>query len=139
MKSLTEYLWFNVPDRRGFVNITTTVEELVRKSAVQEGLCLVNAMHISASVYINDNESGLLHDYEVWLEKLAPHEPVSYYHHNRTGEDNADAHLKRQVMGREVVVAITKGKLDFGPWEQIFYAEFDGKRRKRVLVKIIGE
>ena len=139
MKSLTEYLWFNVPSRRGFVNITDTVEELVRKSGVSEGLCLVNAMHISASVFINDAEEGLLHDWEVWLEKLAPHEPTSQYHHNRTGEDNADAHLKRQILGREVVVAITKGKLDFGPWEQIFYGEFDGRRRKRVLVKIIGE
>jgi len=139
MKSLTEYLTFELPDRRGFVNITNTVEELVRKSGITEGLCLVNAMHISASVFINDAEDGLLHDYEVWLEKLAPHEPVGQYHHNRTGEDNADAHLKRQVMGREVVVAITKGKLDFGPWEQIFYGEFDGRRRKRVLVKIIGE
>ena len=139
MKSLTEYLWFEVPQRRGFVNITDTIEKLVRQSAVQEGLCLVNAMHITASVYINDAEDGLLHDYEVWLEKLAPHEPISQYRHNRTGEDNADAHLKRQIMGREVVVAITKGKLDFGPWEQIFYGEFDGNRRKRVLVKIIGE
>jgi len=139
MKSLTEQLWFEVPDRRGFVNITHTVENLVRKSGVQEGLCLVNAMHITASVFINDAESGLLHDYEVWLEELAPHEPVGDYHHNRTGEDNADAHMKRQIMGREVVVAITKGKLDFGPWEQIFYGEFDGGRRKRVLVKIIGE
>jgi secondary thiamine-phosphate synthase enzyme len=139
MRSLTEHLWFEVPNRRGFVNITETVETLVRKSGVKEGLCLVNAMHITASVFINDAESGLLHDYEVWLEKLAPHEPVSAYHHNRTGEDNADAHLKRQVMGREVVVAITGGKLDFGPWEQIFYGEFDGRRRKRVLVKIIGE
>ena len=139
MKSLTEHLWFEVPNRRGFVNLTESVENLVRKSGVQEGLCLVNAMHITASVFINDAEDGLLHDYEVWLEKLAPHEPVSNYHHNRTGEDNADAHLKRQVMGREVVVAITKGKLDFGPWEQIFYGEFDGRRRKRVLVKIIGE
>ena len=139
MKALTEHLWFEVPDRRGFVNITDTVAGLVRKSSVQEGLCLVNAMHITASCFINDNESGLLHDYEVWLEKLAPHEPTTNYHHNRTGEDNADAHLKRQVMGREVVVAITKGKLDFGPWEQIFYGEFDGRRRKRVLVKIIGE
>jgi secondary thiamine-phosphate synthase enzyme len=139
MKSLTEYLWFEVPNRRGFVNITETVEQLVRKSEVREGICLVNAMHITASVFINDNENGLLHDYEVWLEKLAPHEPTSDYHHNRTGEDNADAHLKRQVMGREVVVAITRGKLDFGPWEQIFYGEFDGNRRKRVLVKIIGE
>jgi len=139
VKALTEHLWFEVPDRRGFVNITDTVAGLVRKSSVQEGLCLVNAMHITASCFINDNESGLLHDYEVWLEKLAPHEPTTNYHHNRTGEDNADAHLKRQVMGREVVVAITKGKLDFGPWEQIFYGEFDGRRRKRVLVKIIGE
>jgi len=139
MKSLTEYLFFEVPNRRGFVNITRTIEDLVRRSDVQEGLCLVNAMHITASVFINDNESGLLHDYEVWLEKLAPHEPTAHYHHNRTGEDNADAHLKRQVMGREVVVAITKGKLDFGAWEQIFYGEFDGRRKKRVLVKIIGE
>ena len=139
MHSLTEYLWFEVPNRRGFVNITDTVAALVKKSGVQEGLCLVNAMHITASVFINDNESGLHHDYEVWLEKLAPHEPISQYHHNRTGEDNADAHLKRQVMGREVVVAITRGKLDFGPWERIFYGEFDGRRRKRVLVKIVGE
>ena len=139
MKSLTEHLWFEVPARRGFVNITDTVEELVTKSEVQDGLCLVSAMHITASVYINDAEDGLLHDYDVWLEKLAPHEPTSQYRHNRTGEDNADAHLKRQIMGREVVVAITKGKLDFGPWEQIFYGEFDGRRRKRVLVKIIGE
>jgi secondary thiamine-phosphate synthase enzyme len=139
MKSLTEHLWFEVSARRGFVNITDTVEELVAKSGIQEGLCLVNAMHITASVFINDNEGGLHHDYEVWLEKLAPHEPTHQYHHNRTGEDNADAHLKRQVMGREVVVAVTKGKLDFGPWEQIFYGEFDGRRRKRVLVKIIGE
>jgi secondary thiamine-phosphate synthase enzyme len=139
MKSLTEHLWLEVPNRRGFVNITDTVEKLVRKSSVSEGLCLVNAMHITASVFINDAEDGLLHDYEVWLEKLAPHEPVAAYHHNLTGEDNADAHIKRQVMGREVVVAITKGFLDFGPWEQIFYGEFDGRRRKRVLVKIIGE
>ncbi|MGP8238786.1 MAG: secondary thiamine-phosphate synthase enzyme YjbQ [Limisphaerales bacterium] len=139
MRSLTEYLWFEIPSRRGFVNITETVENLVRKSAVKEGLCLVNAMHISASVFINDDESGLHHDYEVWLEKLAPHAPTSQYEHNRTGEDNADAHLKRQIMGREVVVAVTNGKLDFGPWEQIFYGEFDGRRRKRVLVKIIGE
>jgi secondary thiamine-phosphate synthase enzyme len=139
MQSLTEYLWFEVPGRRGFVNITETVEKLVGKSGVQEGLCLVNAMHISASVFINDAEDGLLHDYEMWLERLAPHEPISQYHHNRTGEDNADAHLKRQIMGREIVVAITKGKLDFGPWEQIFYGEFDGRRRKRVLVKILGE
>jgi len=139
MKSLTEYLSFEVPDRRGFVNITGTVEGLVKKSGIQDGICLVNAMHITASVFINDAEDGLLHDYDVWLEKLAPHAPTSQYQHNRTGEDNADAHLKRQVMGREVVVAITKGKLDFGPWEQIFYGEFDGRRRKRVLVKIIGE
>ena len=139
MKSLREELWFEIPSRRGFVNITDTVGQLVRKSGVREGLCLVNAMHISASVFINDDESGLHHDYEVWLEKLAPHEPTGQYRHNRTGEDNADAHLKRQIMGREVVVAITEGKLDFGPWEQIFYGEFDGCRRKRVLVKIIGE
>ncbi len=139
MKSLTEYLWFEVPSRRGFINITDTVAGLVQKSGVMEGLCLANAMHISASVFINDDEGGLHHDYDVWLEKLAPHAPTSQYHHNRTGEDNADAHLKRQIMGREVVVAITKGKLDFGPWEQIFYGEFDGRRRKRVLVKIIGE
>jgi secondary thiamine-phosphate synthase enzyme len=139
MKSLTEHLWFELPGRRGFVNITGAVAEAVRRSEVREGLCLVNAMHISASVFINDDESGLHHDYDVWLEKLAPHEPTAQYHHNRTGEDNADAHLKRQIMGREVVVAITKGKLDFGPWEQIFYGEFDGGRRKRVLVKIIGE
>ena len=139
MKSLTEHLWFEVPQRRGSVNITSTVEELVAKSGVREGLCLVNAMHITAAVFINDAEDGLLHDFEVWLEGLAPHEPTSNYQHNRTGEDNADAHLKRQIMGREVVVAITKGKLDLGPWEQIFYGEFDGRRRKRVLVKIIGE
>ena len=139
MKSLTEQLWLEVPGRRGFINITGTVEELVTRSGVQEGLCLVNAMHITASVFINDAEDGLLHDYEVWLEKLAPHAPIRHYRHNLTGEDNADAHLKRQVMGREVVVAVTKGRLDFGPWEQIFYGEFDGNRSKRVLVKIIGE
>ena len=139
MKHLREELWFNTPHRRDYVNITDQIEELVRKSGVQNGLCLVNAMHITASVYINDNESGLIQDYDEWLEKLAPHAPTSQYRHNRTGEDNADAHLKRQVMGREVVVAITDGKLDFGPWEQIFYAEFDGRRKKRVLVKIIGE
>ncbi len=139
MKSLTEYLWFNTPHRRDYINITPQIEELVRKSGVQEGLCLVNAMHITASVFINDDESGLIQDFDDWLEQLAPHEPVSKYRHNRTGEDNADAHLKRQVMGREVVVAITNGKLDLGPWEQIFYGEFDGRRRKRVLVKIIGE
>jgi secondary thiamine-phosphate synthase enzyme len=139
MKSLTEYLTFKVQTRRAFVNITTDVSKLVTKSKVQEGLCLVNAMHITASVFINDNEGGLLHDYEKWLEELAPHAPTTQYDHNKTGEDNADAHLKRQVMGREVVVAITNGKLDFGPWEEIFYGEFDGKRPKRVLVKIIGE
>lgn len=139
MKSLTEYLTFKVETRRAFVNITSDVSKLVTKSKVQEGLCLVNAMHITASVFINDNEDGLLHDYEKWLEGLAPHAPTTQYDHNNTGEDNADAHLKRQVMGREVVVAITSGKLDFGPWEEIFYGEFDGKRPKRVLVKIIGE
>jgi len=139
MQSYREELWFNVPGRREFINITPQVEACLRKSGIQEGLVLVNAMHITASVFINDDESGLHHDYEQWLESLAPHEPVSSYRHNRTGEDNADAHLKRQVMGREVVVAVTKGRLDFGPWEQIFYGEFDGGRRKRVLVKIIGE
>ena len=139
MKSLTEHLWFELPHRRGFINITPKVEELLHRSGVTEGLCLVNAMHITASVFINDDEPGLHHDYEMWLEKLAPHAPTSVYLHNRTGEDNADAHLKRQVMGREVVVAITKGKLDCGPSEQIFYGEFDGRRKKRVLVKIIGE
>ena len=138
LKSLTEHLWFEVPARRGFINMTPRIEELVTRSGVQEGLCLVNAMHITASVFINDDESGLHHDYELWLEKLAPHAPTSAYRHNRTGEDNADAHLKRQIMGREVVVAITKGRLDLGPWEQIFYGEFDGRRKKRVLVKIIG-
>jgi len=139
MKSRTEYLVMELPKRRGFVNLTPEVERVVRESGVAEGLVLVNAMHISASVFINDDESGLHHDWEVWLEKLAPHAPTSQYRHNDTGEDNADAHLKRQVMGREVVVAVTKGKLDFGPWEQIFYGEFDGRRRKRVLVKVIGE
>ena len=139
MRSLTEHLWFETKTKRAYVNITSKIEELVRKSEVKEGLCLVNAMHITASVYINDDENGLIEDYDEWLEKLAPHEPISQYRHNRTGEDNGDAHLKRQVMGREVVVAITNGKLDFGPWEQIFYGEFDGQRRKRVLVKIIGE
>ena len=139
MKSLTEYLTFEVKTRRAFVNITSNIEKLVTKSKIQEGLCLVNAMHITASVFINDNEGGLLHDYEKWLENLAPHAPTNQYDHNKTGEDNADAHLKRQVMGREVVIAITNGKLDFGPWEEIFYGEFDGKRPKRVLVKIIGE
>ena len=139
MKHLREELWFQTPKRRGYINITPRIEELVTQSGVQNGLCLVNAMHITASVYINDDESGLIEDYDDWLEQLAPHEPTSKYRHNRTGEDNADAHLKRQIMGREVVVAITDGKLDFGPWEQIFYAEFDGRRKKRVLVKIIGE
>jgi secondary thiamine-phosphate synthase enzyme len=128
-----------LPSRRGFVNITREVERVLAASGVREGLVLVNAMHISASVFINDDESGLHHDYEVWLERLAPHAPVAQYRHNDTGEDNADAHLKRQIMGREVVVAVTAGKLDFGPWEQIFYGEFDGKRKKRVLVKVIGE
>ncbi len=139
MKSFTKYLVFNIKTRRAFVNITPDVKKLVTNSNVQEGLCLVNAMHITASVFINDNESGLHQDYEKWLEGLAPHEPIEQYNHNKTGEDNADAHLKRQVMGREVVVAITNGELDFGPWEQIFYGEFDGRRQKRVLVKIIGE
>ena len=139
MKSFRKELWFNVPSRRGFVNITDQVGHCLTESCISEGLALVNAMHITASVFINDNESGLHQDYEEWLERLAPHEPVSTYRHNRTGEDNGDAHLKRQIMGREVVVAVTGGKLDFGPWEQIFYGEFDGRRRKRVLVKIIGE
>ena len=139
MKFLTEYLTFKTKSRREFVNITSDIEKLVTKSKIKEGLCLVNAMHITASVFINDNESGLHHDYEKWLEELAPHEPIDNYRHNDTGEDNADAHLKRQVMGREVVVAITDGQLDFGPWEAIFYGEFDGRRNKRVLVKIIGE
>ena len=139
MNSVTEYLTFNVPSRRGFVNITSQIEKIIQKSGIKEGICLVNAMHITSSIFINDNETGLHHDYEIWLEHLAPHEPIDQYQHNRTGEDNADAHLKRQIMGREVVVAITKGKLDFGPWEQIFYGEFDGKRSKRVLVKLIGE
>ena len=139
MKSFRKELWFDVPSRRAFINITPQVENCLHESGVQEGLCLVNAMHITASVFINDDESGLHHDYGVWLERLAPHEPVSQYRHNRTGEDNGDAHLKRQVMGREVVVAVTNGRLDFGPWEQLVYGEFDGGRRKRVLVKIIGE
>ncbi len=140
MKSTTEYLTFTVPARMDFVNITRQVEDIVRKSGVQEGLVLVNAMHITASVFINDNEPGLHADYKKWLEELAPFDPSpQVYRHNRTGEDNADAHMKRQVMGREVVVAITKGKLDFGPWEQIFYGEFDGRRPKRVLVKVLGE
>ena len=139
MKSFRKELWFNVPSRRAFINITPQVQECLRESGIKEGLVLCNAMHITTSVFINDDESGLHHDYDVWLEKLAPHDPISQYWHNRTGEDNGDAHLKRQIMGREVVVAITDGKLDFGPWEQIFYGEFDGRRRKRVLVKIIGE
>ena len=139
MKSFRKELTFNIPTRRGFVNITREVEEAIRESGIKEGLCLVNAMHITASVFINDDESGLHHDYDKWLEKLAPHEPVGQYRHNDTGEDNADAHMKRQVMGREVVVAVTNGELDFGTWEQIFYGEFDGRRKKRVLVKIIGE
>jgi secondary thiamine-phosphate synthase enzyme len=139
MKHLTEHLAFEIPTRRAFVNITREVEDAVARSGVQEGLCLVNAMHISASVFINDDEAGLHHDYDVWLETLAPHAPIDRYRHNDTGEDNADAHLKRQIMGREVVVAITRGRLDFGPWERIFYGEFDGRRRKRVLVKVIGE
>jgi secondary thiamine-phosphate synthase enzyme len=139
MKSYRKELWFDIPGRRAFVNITPQVEACLRESGVREGLLLCNAMHITASVFINDDESGLHEDYERWLEQLAPHEPISRYHHNRTGEDNGDAHLKRQVMGREVVVAVTGGKLDFGPWEKIFYGEFDGGRRKRVLVKVIGE
>ncbi|MCL5966493.1 MAG: secondary thiamine-phosphate synthase enzyme YjbQ [Deltaproteobacteria bacterium] len=139
MKSCRKELWFEIPKRMAFVNITDEVEKALRESGIREGLCLVNAMHITASVFINDDERGLHQDYERWLEDLAPHEPVSRYLHNRTGEDNGDAHLKRQVMGREVVVAVTDGKLDFGPWERIFYGEFDGRRRKRVLVKIIGE
>jgi len=139
MKSFRKELWFNLPTRRGFVNITSQVEAALRESGIREGLALINAMHITASVFINDDEHGLHQDYEKWLENLAPHEPVSQYRHNDTGEDNADAHIKRQVMGREVVVAITEGQLDFGPWEQIFYGEFDGRRRKRVLVKIIGD
>jgi len=139
VKSHRKELWFDIPTRRAFVNITRNVEDELRESGVMEGLCLVNAMHITASVFINDNESGLHADYERWLEELAPHAPIDRYLHNRTGEDNGDAHLKRQILGREVVVAITDGELDFGPWEQIFYGEFDGGRRKRVLVKIIGE
>ena len=139
MKTHREELWFNTPHRRDYINISDQVQGIVDKSGVKEGLVLVNAMHITASVFINDDESGLHHDYDKWLEKIAPHEPTGQYRHNDTGEDNADAHMKRQVMGREVVVAITKGKLDFGPWEQIFYGEFDGRRKKRVLVKVIGE
>ena len=139
MRSFRKELWFNTKDRRDYINISDDVQKTVDESGIKEGLCLVNAMHITASVYINDDESGLIGDYDRWLERLAPHAPVDQYRHNDTGEDNADAHLKRQIMGREVVVAVTKGKLDFGPWEQIFYGEFDGRRKKRVLVKIIGE
>ena len=139
MKSYRKELWFNVPSRRGFVNITPEVEAALRESGIREGFVLVNAMHITASVFINDDEHGLHQDYDKWLERVAPHEPVNQYRHNDTGEDNADAHMKRQIMGRETLVAVTEGKLDFGPWEQIFYGEFDGRRRKRVLIKIIGE
>lgn len=139
MKSYRKELWFDINKRREYINITPQVEEALRESGIREGLCLVNAMHITASVHINDDERGLIRDFDEWLEALAPHEPISRYRHNQTGEDNGDAHLKRTIMGREVVVAVTAGKLDFGPWEQIFYAEFDGMRRKRVLVKIIGE
>ena len=139
MKSTTEYLTFNTKSKFQLINITMDVEKILNVSGIKEGLCLINSMHISASIFINDDEEGLHRDFHEWLEKLAPHEPISQYRHNDTGEENADAHLKRQIMGREVVVAITKGKLDFGPWEQIFYGEFDGKRKKRVLVKIIGE
>lgn len=138
MRTFRKELWFHVPARRGFINITSQIQSCIVESKIQEGLVLVNAMHITASVFINDDESGLHHDYDVWLEKIAPHEPVAGYRHN-VGEDNADAHMKRQIMGREVVVAVTQGKLDFGTWEQIFYGEFDGRRKKRVLVKIIGE
>lgn len=139
MKSYRKELWFNTPNRMDLVNITPQVEQALRESGIKEGLCLVNAMHITAAVFINDDEPGLHQDYQDWLERLAPHAPTSAYRHNRTGEDNGDAHLKRQVMGREVLVAVTAGRLDFGPWEQIFYGEFDGRRKKRVLVKIIGE
>ncbi len=139
MKSYREELWFNTQARREYINITNEVQKCLDKSGIKEGICLVNAMHITASVYINDDESGLIQDYDDFLEKMAPHEPVSRYRHNRTGEDNGDAHIKRQLMGREVIVAVTSGRLDFGPWEQIFYGEFDGRRKKRVLVKIIGE
>jgi secondary thiamine-phosphate synthase enzyme len=139
MKTYRKELWFNIPERRGLVNLTHDVQSCIDESGISEGLVLVNAMHITASVFINDDEQGLHHDYDVWLEGLAPHAPTSQYLHNRTGEDNADAHMKRQIMGREVTVAITEGRLDFGPWEQIFYFEFDGRRRKRALVKIIGE
>ncbi|OFZ56661.1 MAG: secondary thiamine-phosphate synthase enzyme [Bdellovibrionales bacterium RIFOXYB2_FULL_36_6] len=139
MKAYKKYLYLKTPHRRDYINITEQVEKCLYESKIKEGICLINAMHITASVFINDNESGLIADFDDWLEKLAPHEPISHYRHNRTMEDNGDAHLKRQVMGREVVVAVSEGKLDFGPWEQIFYGEFDGRREKRVLVKIIGE
>ena len=139
MKSYRKELWFNISERMGFQNITPEIEQCLRDSGIEEGIALINAMHITASVFINDDERGLHADYKKWLEELAPHAPISQYQHNNTGEDNGDAHLKRQVMGREVVVAVTEGSLDFGPWEQIFYGEFDGRRRKRVLVKIIGE
>ena len=139
MKSKTQYLYFNTKTKIAFINITDQVQKLIEESKIKEGICLVNAMHITSSVFVNDNESGLLQDFEKWLERLAPHSPTNLYQHNNTGEDNADAHLKRQVMGRETVVAVTDGKLDFGPWEQIFYGEFDGRRNKRVLVKVIGE
>ena len=139
MKSKTQYLYFNTKTKTAFINITAQVQKLIEESKIKEGICLVNAMHITSSVFVNDNESGLLQDFEKWLERLAPHSPTNHYQHNNTGEDNADAHLKRQVMGREAVVAVTDGKLDFGPWEQIFYGEFDGRRNKRVLVKVIGE
>ncbi len=138
MRSYRKELWFQTPTRRAFVNITRDVESALRESGIREGLCLVNAMHITASVFINDDESGLHQDYERWLQELAPHEPIDRYDHNRTGEDNGDAHLKRQIMGRSVTVAVSEGRLDFGPWEQIFYGEFDGRRKKRVLIKIIG-
>ncbi|HLG29902.1 MAG TPA: secondary thiamine-phosphate synthase enzyme YjbQ [Candidatus Brocadiales bacterium] len=139
MKTFRKELWFEIPTRRAFINITPEVEKCLKESGIKEGLVLVNAMHITASVFINDDESGLHKDFDVWLERLAPHEPISQYKHNDTGEDNADAHMKRQIMGREVLVAVTNGRFDFGPWEQIFYGEFDGRRKKRVLVKIIGE
>jgi secondary thiamine-phosphate synthase enzyme len=139
MKVKTHYLNFNTKKRIDFINITQEVRKVIKESQIREGLCLVNAMHISASIFINDNESGLHYDFENWLEKLAPHDPIEHYRHNDTGEDNADAHLKRQIMGREVVIAITNGNLDFGPWEQIFYGEFDGQRSKKILIKVIGE
>ena len=139
MKNFRKELWFNAPERMHFTNITPDIRQCLSESGINEGLLLVNAMHITASVFINDDELGLHHDYKMWLEKIAPHQPINYYRHNDTGEDNADAHIKRQIMGREVIIAVTKGKLDFGPWEQILYGEFDGRRKKRVLVKIIGE